>query len=108
MQMYVEAEVIKNRMQVNLLKTIYEFFFKKGSDSLESEERKMITDNVTDLSKQLSNNYEKVKHVKYSNNVSDITYTDKYMQTEDSEYFNCINFVCHMFNITAYTGIVPE
>lgn len=39
--------------------------------------------------------------MKYSNNLSNIKYDDKYIPLESSEYFNCISFVCYMYDIPA-------
>ena len=55
----------------------------------------------TDLFNQLNEKYEKVKEVKYSNSLNDIKYSDQHIPLESSEYYNCISFVCYMYNIPA-------
>ena len=95
---YKQANVIKTQVQVDMANRAWEWLqiqWKKRFGKNSSAENK------TDKYNQLNERYEKVKNVKYSNDTTKIDYDSNYKPLDTTTYFNCIGFVCYMYNISA-------
>ena len=95
---YQNANRTKTQVQVDMANRAWKWlqiqwkkrFYKNSS-----------AENKTDKYNQLNERYEKVKNVKYSNDTSKIDYDSNYKPLDTTTYFNCIGFVCYMYNISA-------
>lgn len=95
---YQKANAIKTQTQINFVNRAWEWIGRKWNKWFGE---KNTTENNTNKFKQLNEKYEKVKNVKYSNDINKIYYDSNYKPLETTLYFNCIGFVCYMFNISA-------
>ena len=95
---YQKANAIKTQTQINFVNRAWEWIGRKWNKWFGE---KNTTENNTNKFKQLNEKYEKVKNVKYSNDINKIDYDSNYKPLETTLYFNCIGFVCYMFNISA-------
>lgn len=94
---YQKAEQIRTQIQIDMANRAWEWIKKKYKEFIGISQ----IGEKTDLFNQLNEKYEKVKEVKYSNSLNDIKYSDQHIPLESSEYYNCISFVCYMYNIPA-------
>ena len=95
---YKQANIIKTQVQIDMANRAWEW--------LQIQRKKMFgknssAENKTDKYNQLNERYEKVKNVKYSNDTTKIDYDSNYKPLDTTTYFNCISFVCYMYNISA-------
>ena len=95
---YQKANAIKTQTQINFVNRAWEWIGRKWNKWFGE---KNTTENNTNKFKQLNEKYEKVKNVKYSNDINKIDYDSNYKPLDTTLYFNCIGFVCYMFNISA-------
>jgi hypothetical protein len=95
---YQKANAIKTQTQINFVNRAWEWLYMQWNKCFGE---KNTTENNTNKFKQLNEKYEKVKNVKYSNDINKIDYDSNYKPLETTLYFNCIGFVCYMFNISA-------
>lgn len=95
---YYKVKAMQTQVQIDLADRAWEWIGRKWNKWFGE---KNTTENNTNKFKQLNEKYEKVKNVKYSNDINKIDYDSNYKPLETTLYFNCIGFVCYMFNISA-------